>query len=150
VLRQADVALARTRGTRAEAIRGMYGSASRKFVHCECIQMRDGRLSAPTARILVGAAEDDTRLLRREALVQDGCVVLEASDGRDALTKVVCALRDDYAACASARSDLPVMRPPPQIRSSYIGGVSDRHPEQWDYYVCLPSCGSYQWCAFVA
>jgi CheY-like chemotaxis protein len=27
---------------------------------------------------------------------------------------------------------------------SHLGGVSDRHPEQWDYYVCV-SCGTFQY-----
>jgi CheY-like chemotaxis protein len=28
---------------------------------------------------------------------------------------------------------------------SHIGGVSDRHPEQWDYYVCPGTCGAFQY-----
>jgi two-component system chemotaxis response regulator CheY len=28
---------------------------------------------------------------------------------------------------------------------SHVGGVSDRHPEQWDYYVCPASCGTFQY-----
>jgi two-component system chemotaxis response regulator CheY len=28
---------------------------------------------------------------------------------------------------------------------SHIGGVNDRHPEQWDYYVCSASCGTFQY-----
>jgi len=28
---------------------------------------------------------------------------------------------------------------------SHIGGVSDRHPEQWDYYRCPASCGTFQY-----
>jgi two-component system chemotaxis response regulator CheY len=28
---------------------------------------------------------------------------------------------------------------------SHIGGVSNRHPEQWDYYVCSASCGTFQY-----
>jgi hypothetical protein len=27
---------------------------------------------------------------------------------------------------------------------SHIGGVSSRHAEQWDYYLC-PTCGSFQY-----
>jgi DNA-binding response OmpR family regulator len=225
--------------------------------------MRDGSLSARTSRILVVDADDDTRLLWRQALVQDGCVVLEASDGREALTKVfddvpslvITELRlpfvDGLSLCEILRQDrmtanVPVLivttetRPaelhrarqhadavltkptqpdgmlaevkrliersddgreilsptrnaalhvdeakdrltrsgpgrravlvksfarfatntppvPPRdltcpscdrrlkYECSYIGGVSERHPEQWDYYVCLPSCGSYQY-----
>jgi DNA-binding response OmpR family regulator len=28
---------------------------------------------------------------------------------------------------------------------SHTGGVSDHHPEQWDYYVCSASCGTFQY-----
>jgi DNA-binding response OmpR family regulator len=28
---------------------------------------------------------------------------------------------------------------------SHLGGVSDRHPEQWDYYVCPALCGTFQY-----
>jgi len=28
---------------------------------------------------------------------------------------------------------------------SFIGGVSARHPEQWDYYECSDGCGSFQY-----
>jgi two-component system chemotaxis response regulator CheY len=28
---------------------------------------------------------------------------------------------------------------------SYIGGVHARHAEQWDYYICPQSCGTYQY-----
>ena len=28
---------------------------------------------------------------------------------------------------------------------SHIGGVSDRHPEQWDYFVCPGGCGEFQY-----
>jgi CheY-like chemotaxis protein len=28
---------------------------------------------------------------------------------------------------------------------SHVGGVSDRHPEQWDYYSCPASCGMFQY-----
>jgi CheY-like chemotaxis protein len=30
-------------------------------------------------------------------------------------------------------------------KRSYVGGVNDRHPEQWDYYDCSGSCGSFQY-----
>jgi CheY-like chemotaxis protein len=28
---------------------------------------------------------------------------------------------------------------------SHSGGINDRHPEQWDYYVCSASCGTFQY-----
>ena len=28
---------------------------------------------------------------------------------------------------------------------SHTGGINDRHPEQWDYYVCSASCGIFQY-----
>jgi CheY-like chemotaxis protein len=32
-----------------------------------------------------------------------------------------------------------------RYQHSHIGGVSDRHSEQWDYYVCSASCGPFQY-----
>lgn len=32
-----------------------------------------------------------------------------------------------------------------QYERSHIGGVSDRHSEQWDYYICPASCGTFQY-----
>jgi DNA-binding response OmpR family regulator len=28
---------------------------------------------------------------------------------------------------------------------SHVGGINDRHPEQWDYYMCSASCGTFQY-----
>jgi CheY-like chemotaxis protein len=28
---------------------------------------------------------------------------------------------------------------------SHVGGVSDHHPEQWDYFVCPSGCGAFQY-----
>jgi hypothetical protein len=28
---------------------------------------------------------------------------------------------------------------------SHVGGVSVRHPEQWDYFECVAGCGAYQY-----
>ena len=33
---------------------------------------------------------------------------------------------------------------PFQYDHSYVGGVSDRHAEQWDYYICS-TCGMFQY-----
>jgi hypothetical protein len=33
---------------------------------------------------------------------------------------------------------------PLQYDFSQVGGVSNRHPEQWDYYIC-PTCGAFQY-----
>jgi CheY-like chemotaxis protein len=29
--------------------------------------------------------------------------------------------------------------------NSYLGGVSERHPEQWDYFECQTGCGTFQY-----
>jgi CheY-like chemotaxis protein len=34
---------------------------------------------------------------------------------------------------------------PLTYKHSHIGGVSDRHPEQWDYYFCPKACGEFQY-----
>jgi CheY-like chemotaxis protein len=33
---------------------------------------------------------------------------------------------------------------PLQYMKSYVGGVSARHPEQWDYFECQTGCGTFQ------
>lgn len=208
------------------------------------------------ASILVVDADDDTRAFYREWFARYGCEVVEAPDGRDALTKALVRppalvltetnlpFVDGYALCeilrrdpatrhvpilvitaesrpreierarragadsvlvkptmademlsetrrlvavaeqmgtdaASARANAmsqrdhapgprkrlskaiarfatttPSQTPPPLVcpscdmtltyKHSYIGGVSVRHPEQWDHYECL-SCGPFQY-----
>jgi CheY-like chemotaxis protein len=32
-----------------------------------------------------------------------------------------------------------------KYEKSHVGGVSDRHPEQWDYFVCRSGCGVFQY-----
>ena len=34
---------------------------------------------------------------------------------------------------------------PLRYMNSYIGGVSTRHPEQWDYFECRTGCGAFQY-----
>jgi two-component system, chemotaxis family, chemotaxis protein CheY len=34
---------------------------------------------------------------------------------------------------------------PMKYDHSHIGGVSARHPEQWDYFICPASCGTFQY-----
>jgi CheY-like chemotaxis protein len=39
----------------------------------------------------------------------------------------------------------PVCDKPLTYQRSHVGGVSERHPEQWDYYQCLDGCGVFQY-----
>jgi len=39
----------------------------------------------------------------------------------------------------------PICDAPLQYERSHVGGVSGRHPEQWDDYVCPRSCGAFQY-----
>jgi two-component system chemotaxis response regulator CheY len=49
----------------------------------------------------------------------------------------------------------PPAPPPPLVcpscdgaltyEQSYVGGVSERYPEQWDHYTCPASCGAFQY-----
>jgi len=32
-----------------------------------------------------------------------------------------------------------------QYRTSHVGGVSERHREQWDYFECPNGCGDFQY-----
>ena len=38
----------------------------------------------------------------------------------------------------------PICDRPLNYRRSHVGGVSERHREQWDYYECPDGCGSFQ------
>jgi DNA-binding response OmpR family regulator len=53
-------------------------------------------------------------------------------------------------------STMAPLTPPPHLicpqcdealeyQRSHIGGVSDRHPEQWDYFECSKGCGTFQY-----
>ena len=261
VLRQANAALARAQQAlkRSEGARERRARARSGPV---CVDV-DARPSAPTKRILIVDSDDRTRQLWREALLHDEGLVLEASDGREALTKVfddvpslvvteLCLpFVDGLSLCEILRRDPTTARvpilivttetrpveldrvrhyadavltkpvppeimvtevrrlitpssdgkrpspgrpnavarvdntkdrfttsragrrpvlansfarfrttrprvPPPDLicpscdrplkyEHSHIGGVSARHPEQWDYYVCSTSCGSFQY-----
>jgi two-component system, cell cycle response regulator DivK len=39
----------------------------------------------------------------------------------------------------------PTCDQPLRYVKSHIGGVSERHPEQWDYYECAVGCGTHQY-----
>ncbi len=99
-------------------------------IHPDTIQTKpttnDRRPLAPIPRILVVDANDDTRELYRQSFQLSGCHVVEACDGRDALTKalvsppslVVTEIRlpflDGYSLCEILRrdratSDMPIL-----------------------------------------
>ena len=77
----------------------------------------DLRPLAPIPRILIVDANDDTRELYRQSFQLSGCHVVEASDGRDALTKALVSppslvvteislpFLDGYALCEILRRD---------------------------------------------
>jgi two-component system, chemotaxis family, chemotaxis protein CheY len=39
----------------------------------------------------------------------------------------------------------PVCDKPLMYQRSHVGGVSARHPEQWDYYACPTGCGTFEY-----
>jgi CheY-like chemotaxis protein len=39
----------------------------------------------------------------------------------------------------------PICDQPLVYGRSHVGGVSDRHPEQWDYFTCPGMCGTFQY-----
>jgi|GraSoiStandDraft_25_1057303.scaffolds.fasta_scaffold82009_2 DNA-binding response OmpR family regulator len=39
----------------------------------------------------------------------------------------------------------PICDQPLFYGRSHVGGVSDRHPEQWDYFTCSGMCGTFQY-----
>jgi hypothetical protein len=34
---------------------------------------------------------------------------------------------------------------PLAYQRSHVGGVSEKHPEQWDYFQCQAGCGTFQY-----
>jgi hypothetical protein len=75
---------------------------------------------------------------------------------------ITSAIEDDASSTSPAsrrhrrgRTMNPPLTPPrlpcPQCRRplvylySQLGGVNDRLPEQWDYFECMNSCGSFQY-----
>jgi CheY-like chemotaxis protein len=89
-------------------------------IHRAPLETEQGTKTRPPAppRILVADADDDTRALYRVLFARDGYDVVEASDGRDALTKVLMRppptlvvteialpLVDGYALCEIVRQD---------------------------------------------
>jgi two-component system, cell cycle response regulator DivK len=69
---------------------------------------------------------------------------LEAK-GRRALSRVFS--REDTTTPPAAPPNLvcPMCDQPLQYRSSHVGGVSERHREQWDYFECPNGCGNFQY-----
>jgi CheY-like chemotaxis protein len=89
----------------------------------------------PRPRILVVDADDDTRALYREAFQLSACHVVEASDGRDAVTKalvnlpclVVTAIRlpllDGYALCEILRRNRATTGIPILVVTAEVGSA---------------------------
>jgi CheY-like chemotaxis protein len=89
--------------------------------------------SLPVNRDAPGTAPDDVR---------------PAADGR-ARRPILSRMhqRGDTTAPPKAPPALvcPVCDTPLAYQRSHVGGVSARHPEQWDYYECPNGCGTFQY-----
>jgi CheY-like chemotaxis protein len=82
-------------------------------------------------------------------------VAAQAAGSRDVLAFAHQTRRTQVQAHQRFETTTPP-RPPPELwcpscalrlkyERSHIGGVSDRHAEQWDYYSCATGCGTFQY-----
>ena len=120
----------------------------------------DLRPLAPIPRILIVDATDDTRELYRQSFQLSGCHVVEASDGRDALTKALVSppslvvteislpFLDGFALCEILRrdrttADIPILvvtaAPPDDMDRARTAGadIVITKPTTLDYIVSL-------------
>jgi CheY-like chemotaxis protein len=83
------------------------------------------------------------RVLRGRAAAPRGGAVVRSNGSA---TRVAAHSRVATTMPSSPRPALlcPSCECPLTYRCSRIGGVSTRDPEQWDYYVCPASCGTFQ------
>jgi len=98
-----------------------------------------------------------SRELRQRSDAIRGRAASELERGQRALQKVDALQRRSTLSRAHRRevTTEPPMAPPSLIcpdcdlpllyQRSHLGGVSARHPEQWDYYECAAGCGTFQY-----
>src|SRR5947209_3732947 len=120
--------------------------------------------SEKNALALLVDRDDDTRRMYAQFLKLGTWAIEEASDGREALAKAIARHPDvivtetrQVLSRAHLRHDTttPPIQPPILVcplcdqpllyKRSHVGGVSARHPEQWDYFECASGCGSFQY-----
>lgn len=120
----------------------------------------DALLRKPTAPD--GLVQEAQRLLARPPAWRAASLVPQAaarSDQRESADPLAATKTHRGLSHAKARQRFTTASPPksPPVLScpscdralkyeqSHVGGVSDRHPEQWDYFVCPGGCGTFQY-----
>jgi two-component system, chemotaxis family, chemotaxis protein CheY len=103
-----------------------------------------GRLLAETGRLLDAGAHCATPL-SPDGLDGDGAG--NGSDGRRRTIRSRTHARFDTVTPPARPPDLhcPACDSALAYQYSHVGGVSSRHPEQWDYYVCSGACGAFEY-----
>lgn len=111
---------------------------------------RPGQLIA-TVRILLGQSaefRDRSRILQQKMLEQlDRSATIAAPPPRRRRSTLSRAHRrhdTTEPAIAAPALSCPLCNQPLIYRRSHIGGVSESHQEQWDYYDCQAGCGEFQ------
>jgi CheY-like chemotaxis protein len=69
---------------------------------------------------------------------------LSALSGRRSLVRVHRRLSTTTPDEPPANLSCPICTQPLRYQETFIGGVSSRHPERWDYYECV-RCGTFQY-----
>ena len=100
-------------------------------------ESRNGRARAATVRVdaLDRLARADEVLSRSVDTVQRHLTLKKAHQRGDTVNPAI----------APPALLCPVCDRPLTYRRSHVGGVSSRHPEQWDYFDCEAGCGTFQY-----
>ena len=122
------------------------GPGSRQAVPAEALLTEVNRVLDRAQQLQVRATELRARL--SDVLQRADEAVKIARTVKNSVPLSHAHRRGDTTAPPIAAPDLlcPVCDKPLAYRRSHVGGVSARHPEQWDYYECTVSaCGTFQY-----
>jgi two-component system chemotaxis response regulator CheY len=113
--------------------------------------------SAGASVVLVKPITRDQMLDETRRLVVDGTAgrELATANGSELESQPPTHGRRMSKSLARVATCTPPLTPPPAVcplcdrlltyRHSHLGGVSERHREQWDWYVCPTSCGTFEY-----
>ena len=113
------------------------------------------RRDSTTRTVLILVVTTETRpaeLDRARAAGADAVLVKPVSPDAllNEMQRLLTRSRDLHSKSATHRAHPPELLCPScncwlTYEHSHVGGVNDRHPEQWDYYVCSALCGTFQY-----
>jgi CheY-like chemotaxis protein len=100
-------------------------------------------MAAETRRLIANAEE-----MRRAALIRAASDLgkrAQSAQRRAGLSKSLARVTTTAPPSSPPALMCPSCDGPLIYEQSYVGGVSERHPEQWDQYACRASCGTFEY-----